>query len=211
VRGYINFFDDPEAIRRGEKAKQVIVQVKSGYTGVTHVRDLKGVLAREKAAIGALITMREPTRPMLTEAAGAGGYVTKTALVVALLGISGMAPAKPLKDVTRAEARTLLLKALQAQGAPTKSRKFDLEDNTGNMKFFSSFYSFDAYLDEPGFLSIYGHYDVNRKTADVWDELGCHRLRPRAIKPLQKALRRKIGLSAEEYRRLSQEAPCSPN
>ena len=43
------------------KAKQVIVQVKIGYARVNHVRDLKGVIEREKAAIGALITLREPT------------------------------------------------------------------------------------------------------------------------------------------------------
>jgi hypothetical protein len=55
----------------------VIVQVKSGYVGVNHVRDLKGVLDREKAPIGALITLREPTRPMLTEAAAAGFYEPK--------------------------------------------------------------------------------------------------------------------------------------
>jgi hypothetical protein len=53
------------------------VQVKSGYVGVNHVRDLKGVIEREKAAIGALITLREPTKPMLTEAAAAGFYESK--------------------------------------------------------------------------------------------------------------------------------------
>ena len=52
IDGYINFFDD-----KSGQAKQVIVQVKSGYIGVNHVRDLKGVLDREKAAIGALITL----------------------------------------------------------------------------------------------------------------------------------------------------------
>jgi DNA modification methylase len=72
IDGYINFFDD-----KSGKAKQVIVQVKSGYVGVNHVRDLIGVLEREKAAIGALITLREPTKPMLTEAAAAGFYESK--------------------------------------------------------------------------------------------------------------------------------------
>jgi site-specific DNA-methyltransferase (adenine-specific) len=72
IDGYINFFDD-----KSGKAKQVIVQVKSGYVGVNHVRDLKGVLEREKAPIGALITLREPTKPMLTEAAAAGFYESK--------------------------------------------------------------------------------------------------------------------------------------
>ena len=69
---YINFFDD-----KSGQAKQVIVQVKGGYIGVNDVRDLKGVLEREKAPIGALITLREPTRPMLTEAAAAGFYEPK--------------------------------------------------------------------------------------------------------------------------------------
>ena len=55
----------------------MIAQVKSGYVGVNHVRDLIGVLEREKAAIGALITLREPTKPMLTEAAAAGFYESK--------------------------------------------------------------------------------------------------------------------------------------
>jgi len=72
IDGYINFFDD-----KSGKAKQVIVQVKSGYVGVNHVRDLIGVLEREKAAIGALITLREPTKPMLTEAAAAGFYESR--------------------------------------------------------------------------------------------------------------------------------------
>jgi DNA modification methylase len=72
IDGYINFFDD-----KSGQAKQVIVQVKSGYVGVSHVRDLKGVLDREKAPIGALITLREPTKPMLTEAAATGFYESK--------------------------------------------------------------------------------------------------------------------------------------
>ncbi len=72
IDGYINFFDD-----KSGKAKQVIVQVKSGYVGVDHVRDLKGVLEHERAPIGVLVTLREPTNPMLTEAAAAGFYELK--------------------------------------------------------------------------------------------------------------------------------------
>ncbi|HMD86178.1 MAG TPA: DNA methyltransferase [Terriglobia bacterium] len=72
IDGYINFFDD-----KSGQAKQVIVQVKSGYIGVNHVRDLKGVLDREKAPIGILITLREPNKNMLTEAAATGFYESK--------------------------------------------------------------------------------------------------------------------------------------
>ena len=43
-----------------------------------HVRDLRGVVEREKAAIGVLISMEEPSKPMQTEAATAGLYESKT-------------------------------------------------------------------------------------------------------------------------------------
>lgn len=52
----------------------VLISVKAGHTNVAHVRDLRGVLDREKAAIGVLISMQEPTKPMTTEAASAGFY-----------------------------------------------------------------------------------------------------------------------------------------
>src|SRR2546428_13586737 len=51
--------------------------MKSDHVGVSHVRDLKGVLEPEKAAIGALITLRGPTNPMVVEAASAGFYESK--------------------------------------------------------------------------------------------------------------------------------------
>ncbi len=54
--------------------KNVILSVKAGKTGSAHVRDLKGVLDREKAAIGVLISMQDPTSPMVTEAVTVGFY-----------------------------------------------------------------------------------------------------------------------------------------
>jgi len=51
--------------------------MKSGHVNVNQVRDLQGVLEREKAATGGLITLREPTRPMLAEAAITGFYESK--------------------------------------------------------------------------------------------------------------------------------------
>ena len=56
------------------RPKQIILSVKAGHIGVAHVRDLRGVLEREQAEIGVLITMEEPTQPMRTEAASAGFY-----------------------------------------------------------------------------------------------------------------------------------------
>ena len=53
--------------------ERAIVSVKGGdNVGVPMVRDLKGVLDREKAPIGVFLTLQEPTRPMEKEAASAG-------------------------------------------------------------------------------------------------------------------------------------------
>jgi DNA modification methylase len=57
-----------------EKTKQIIFSVKAGNLHATYVRDLVGVVQREKAEIGVLISFEEPTRPMRQEAASAGFY-----------------------------------------------------------------------------------------------------------------------------------------
>jgi DNA modification methylase len=54
--------------------KQIIISVKAGHTNVAHVRDLRGVLDREEAVIGVLISMQDTTKPMREEAASAGLY-----------------------------------------------------------------------------------------------------------------------------------------
>ena len=57
------------------KTQQIIFSVKAGQNiNVAYVRDLRGVIEREKAAIGVLITMEAPTKPMVKEAAEAGFY-----------------------------------------------------------------------------------------------------------------------------------------
>ena len=70
IDGRLYFHDD----MAGAKTKQIIFSVKAGKTSVPHVRDLRGVIEREQAEIGVLLTQQEPTRPMRTEAASAGFY-----------------------------------------------------------------------------------------------------------------------------------------
>jgi len=69
------FFHD-EADTKSAATKHVVLSVKGGKTGVSHLRDLRGVIDREEAAIGVLITMQEPTKPMKVEAASAGFYTS---------------------------------------------------------------------------------------------------------------------------------------
>ena len=68
IDGLIYFKSDSRTTERA------IVSVKGGGVSVPMVRDLKGVLDREKAPIGIFLTLVPPTRPMEAEAASAGFY-----------------------------------------------------------------------------------------------------------------------------------------
>ena len=69
IDGVVYFIDGPK--RTPHKA---IVQVKSGKVSSRDIRDLKGTVEREQAALGLFITLEEPTRDMRTEAVTAGFY-----------------------------------------------------------------------------------------------------------------------------------------
>ncbi len=65
------YFHDEAA---GGKTKQVILSVKGGKIPANAVRDLRGVIEREEADIGVLISMEPASKPMRKEAASAGLY-----------------------------------------------------------------------------------------------------------------------------------------
>src|SRR5579859_733256 len=69
IDGVINFLDDNSG-----KPKRVLVQVKSGKVNSGLVRDLRGTVERENAAIGVFITLEPSTREMDREAVSAGFY-----------------------------------------------------------------------------------------------------------------------------------------
>ena len=69
IDGLIYFQDAPGG------HKKAIVSVKGGQNvSVAMIRDLVGVVEREKAAIGIFITLVEPSKPMASEALKAGFY-----------------------------------------------------------------------------------------------------------------------------------------
>ena len=57
-----------------DKTQRVLIQVKSGHVSSRDIRDLRGVVERENAAIGVFITLEEPTEDMKTEAVSSGYY-----------------------------------------------------------------------------------------------------------------------------------------
>jgi hypothetical protein len=52
--------------------RQIIISVKGGKLKATDVRDLRGTAERERADMGVLVSLQEPTRQMRAEAATAG-------------------------------------------------------------------------------------------------------------------------------------------
>ena len=66
------------------------------------IRDLRGVMMRKGAGIGVFPTLSEPSRPMLTEAAGAGQFE-----------LPGFAPVPCIQIVTIAQAMALRDRAIR--------------------------------------------------------------------------------------------------
>lgn len=72
IDGRLFFHDEPQ----GGPTRVALFSVKSGKLKATDVRDLRAVLDREKAALGALISLEEPTKLMRAEAASSGFYTS---------------------------------------------------------------------------------------------------------------------------------------
>jgi site-specific DNA-methyltransferase (adenine-specific) len=82
---------------------RAIVSVKAGdNVGVGMIRELHSVIARERAQIGVFLTLAEPTRPMIAEAAAAGQFE-----------MEGFAPVPRLQIVTVEEALKLRDRAVR--------------------------------------------------------------------------------------------------
>lgn len=73
------------------------------------IRDLKGVVERERAGIGVFLSLAPPTRPMTAEAAGAGRH-----------GEPGFAPVLRVQIVTVEEAM-----ALRDRAVMLPARRYD--------------------------------------------------------------------------------------
>jgi hypothetical protein len=70
IDGRLYFHDDGSP---GD-TKQIVFSVKAGHLVPTYLRDLRGVIDREKAQIGVLLSFDTPSAGMRAEAASAGFY-----------------------------------------------------------------------------------------------------------------------------------------
>lgn len=78
--------------------------MKGGAVSVDQVHKLKSVIEREKAIIGLFLTLSEPTRPMVAEAAAAGfvendmGRFPRIQIITVEELLAGIRPRLPVID-----------------------------------------------------------------------------------------------------------------
>ncbi len=95
IDGYLHFRDS------NKRPQFAIISVKGGGIKSGDVRDLKGTMEREKAAMGLFLTLNNPTREMEREAASAGMYETggmkvpRLQILTAALILNGRRPQVP--------------------------------------------------------------------------------------------------------------------
>ena len=117
IDGRLYFHDEPKT------TKQIIFSVKAGGLHATYARDLRGVVEREKAAIGVLISLDQPTKQMRTEAASAGFYKAPWGKDYARLQLLTVADLLSGKTVDFPRENVTFKKAPKAEPREVKSGK----------------------------------------------------------------------------------------
>jgi hypothetical protein len=114
----------------------------------------------------------------------------------------------PEQAVSPREALALVTKALEVAGS-TKLAGLGIESATNPL--FPDFYFFDVNWNNPNGSVVVGHYAIDRKTGDVWSSVVCREFTSPALKRLQEAVRRRIGIDKGAYRKLKRPGPMCPN
>ena len=126
IDGRLKFHDDKPGV-----TKQIIISVKSGAIPANHIRELRGVVQREDAAIGLLITLNKPTKPMRREAATAGFYISPFGNTkhprIQILTIEELLDGKKI-DSPRTDANVTFKKATRVRPRPPKPGELPFDD-----------------------------------------------------------------------------------
>jgi hypothetical protein len=127
-------------------------------------------------------------------------------LIAALLCPTGQSA--PRRTITVSEAQELVRALLKPDGW-TKLSGFVLYQALFDAEF-QDFYFIHAESGKPP-VAI-GHYAVERTTGEVWDWVKCGRFNSPSLNAAQQALRKRIGLTDEEYQRIRKPGPfCEPD
>lgn len=123
IDGRIYFHEGPG------QTKQIILSVKAGKLHATYVRDLRGVMEREKADMGVLISLEESTGLMRKEAVSAGFYTSPWGkhTRLQLVTVEDLLTGKTI-DRPPIQTSTTFKKAPKADRVREKPARFGFED-----------------------------------------------------------------------------------
>ena len=121
-------------------------------------------------------------------------------------GLAGAAQNE--KRLTEEEAKNVVLALLRSQ----RTKVARIEGSSDNAIPGHDFYAFAAFAPIPPNADLTGSgtlggFLVNRTTADVFSAAACEEYHTPALTKLQTAIRKRFGLSAEDYRRLRRPSP----
>ena len=107
------------------------------------------------------------------------------------------------RPVSREEASDLVHAYLRSVGCTAGSCVLEpYHDVVG-----SDFYAFQGLGSTPKTGFNLGYFEVDPRTADLWSGVVCERYETPAVVRLQKLIRKRIGLTNDEYMRLQRPGP----
>jgi hypothetical protein len=107
------------------------------------------------------------------------------------------------RNVTLEEASDLVYAYLESGGCTKNSCSVDRIHDAD----WPAFYSFQAMWPNPYGSPNLGYFKVDPRTGDVWNGVICGGFTSPSLVKLQQAIRKRIGLSDEEYRKTPKNAP----
>jgi len=109
------------------------------------------------------------------------------------------------RTVTKDEAEALVRAALPAKLKRLPKFGMEISQDGGHPRFY---FAYVYWTGEPQGSMTVGSFDVDTETGDVWDAVtSCDEMHTQAIRKLQKTIRKEIGLSESEYKRVKSKGP----
>lgn len=115
-------------------------------------------------------------------------------------------PAAAVKEISREQAKSVVLTYLKSQGLKTEIAEFSLDDNPDE-KDLPDYYLFDAYYNSSTRLTSVGAYAVDRKSAGLWQRVSCEQLNSPLLTKLQDKYHQEMGLVTPSESQASS-SPC---
>jgi len=111
------------------------------------------------------------------------------------------------RGLTQEEARELTIAALDPTARQLPKLGLDLEGDAAD----PDYYRFEVTWGNPKGSVVVGHFGVSRATGDVWKLIPCEKVTSSELEKLQGELRKRIGLSRDELRKVrTRTQPCEP-